>query len=200
LMMVMVRCSSCGSENVEGAVYCTNCGARLQVGAAPTGVTVPVGGRSSERSSWERPRRHRREEADFLGAVTAGVILIILAMAYLRYPGLISAFDAYLRRLAIARAFVKPPRILIEPLVFFFEAVALWTFILAALRVVLQRSIRRAFGDAVGAFFSLFVAFLLTNYADDVYTGRVVLAYFFIGVGLVVVVNALASFAFPEKR
>ena len=135
-----------------------------------------------------------------MGALTAGVILIILAVTYLRYPGVVSAFDSYMRNLGGARGFVKPPRILIEPWVFFFEAIALWTFVLAVLRIVLQRSLRRAVGDAVGALFSLFVAFLLTNYAEDIYAGRTVLAFFVIGVGLIVVVNALISFTFPDRR
>ena len=196
----MVRCSSCGSDNVEGALYCTNCGVRLQLGADSTRAAAPASERSSEQSRSRPSDRHRREETDFLGVLTVGVILIILAMTYLRYPGVISAFDSYMRSLGGARGFVKPPRILIEPWVFFFEAIALWTFILAVLRIVLQRSLRRAVGDAVGALFSLFVAFLLTNYADAAYSGRIVLAYFVIGVGLIVVVNALTSFAFPDRR
>ena len=198
-MIVMVKCSSCGLETAEDAMYCTNCGARLQVGA-DSRVAVPASERSSERFSSGPSRRHRREDTDFFRALTAGVILIILAVTYLRYPGVVSAFDSYMRRFGDARGFVKPPRILIEPWVFFFEAIALWTFVLAVLRIVLQRSLRRAVGDAVGALFSLFVAFLLTNYADDIYAGRTVLAFFVIGVGLIVVVNALISFAFPDRR
>ena len=194
----MVKCSSCGAENKDDATFCTKCGVRLQGSLGSQGVEASSSEQAKRLGSKPSLRYHEGE--GFLGAVSAGVILIILAITYLRYPGVFSAFVGYIRAWEFARGFVKPPPVLVEPGIFFFESVAVWSLVLAVLRMIVQRSARRAVGEVAGALFCLFVAFLLTEYTSDIYAGRTVLAYLVIGVGLVVVANALASAAFPDRR
>ena len=174
----MVSCANCGAKNPEDATYCAKCGARLEKRARPI---------------------RRREEADYLGALSAGVVLIILALTYLRYPFDLSLIVNYFESLATYQRFIKPPLALLNPVIFFFNAVGVWSLALSALRIVFQRRVRRAIGDLVGGLFSFFVAFLLTSYANDVLRGQAVLAYFVIGIGVVVVVNAIIHFAYPER-
>jgi len=197
--LAMVKCSSCGKENEDNATFCTNCGARLQGSADSQRAEASSSERSPEWSGSKPSLRHHEGEG-FLGAVSAGVILIILAMTYLRYPNVFSAFVGYIRAWEFAHGFVKPPPVLVEPGIFFLEAVAVWSLVLAVLRIIVQRSARKAVGELAGALFCLFVAFLLIEYISDVYAGRTVLAYLVIGVGFVVVVNALATFAFPGRQ
>ena len=195
----MVKCPGCAAENEDSATFCTNCGVRLQGSAGSQGVEASSSWRSQEEPG-SKPSPRRYEGEGFLGALSAGVILIILAIAYLRYPNVFSAFVGYLRSWEFAQGFVRPPPVLVEPVVFFLEGVAVWSLVLAVLRMIVQRSTRRAVGEVVGALFCLFVAFLLTEYIGDVYAGRTVLAYLVIGVGCVVVLNALASAAFPDRH
>ena len=135
-----------------------------------------------------------------MSAVSAGVILIILALTYLRHPNASSAFVNYVRALELSSGFVRPPPVLVESGIFFLEAVAVWSLVLAVLRIVVQRNGRRAVGEVAGALFCLFVAFLLTEYISDIFAGRTVLGYLVIGAGFVVIVNALASVAVPDRQ
>ncbi len=194
----MAKCSRCGIENEDSATFCSNCGEHLGSIASSQGADVL----SSERSQRpiSKPSLKRYEGEGFLGAVSAGVILIILAMTYLRHPGVFSAFVGYVRALEVVQGFVRPPATLVEPIVFFLEAIAVWSLVLAVLRMVVQRSVRKAVGEVAGALFSLFVAFLLTEYLREAYAGRTVLAYLVIGAGIVVIINALASGVFPDRQ
>ncbi|MDH5770329.1 MAG: hypothetical protein OEZ25_03470 [Candidatus Bathyarchaeota archaeon] len=145
----------------------------------------------------------REEERGFpLGAISAGVILIILAVAYLIYEPTInfSIIVDYFERMGNLKTFIKPPLFLFDPVVFFFNAVGAWSLILSGLRVVFQRSVRKAIRDITGAFFSFFIAFLLTNYAADIFGWQTTLAYFIIGIGVLVIVNGIIYFAFPERK
>jgi len=145
----------------------------------------------------------RDEERGFpLDAISAGVILIILMVIYLIYEPNInfSSIIDYFKRMGNLKTFIKPPLFIFDPAIFFFNAVGLWSIILSALRIVIQRSVVKAIGDVTGAFFSFFIAFLLTNYAADIYTWQTTLAYFIIGIGILVIVNGVIYFALPERK
>jgi hypothetical protein len=145
------------------------------------------------------PPTRRREPTDYLGALSAGVILIILAITYLRYPIDIYVVVSYFESLIVRQRYVKPPLALFDPAIFFFNVVGVWSLVLSGLRIVFQRSVRRAVGDFAGALFSFFFAFLLREYANNVLRGQAVLAYFIVAIGLLVIVNAIVSFAYKEK-
>ena len=159
--------------------FCSKCGAALGPTAKPPATRIAERG----------PRR-----PDILGFVSAGVIIIIMALAYIRNPIAPSVIIDYFESMGNQGTFLKPPLILLDAAIFFFYATGVWGIILSALRIVLERNARKAFGDLVGGFFSFFCAFLLTNYAADVFAGRITLAYFVVGIGLLVIVNAIAYF------
>lgn len=145
----------------------------------------------------------REEEREFpLDTVSAGVTLIIFALTYLMYAPSINFSEIidYFKMIGNLKTFIKPPLILFDPVIFFFNAVGAWSLILSGLRVVFQRSVRKAIGDVTGAFFSFFIAFLLTNYAADFFTGQTTLAYFIICIGVLIIVNGIVHFAFPERK
>lgn len=151
----------------------------------------------------EKVKKLRDEERGFpLGAISAGVILIILAVTYLIYEPTInfSTIVDYFERMGNLKTFIKPPIFLFDPAIFFFNAIGVWSLILSGLRIVFQRSAGKATGDVTGAFFSFFTAFLLTNYAADVFTEQTTLAYFIIGIGILVIINGVIYFAFPERK
>lgn len=164
--------------------FCSRCGGALDVATQVPAATI---------------RKRGSRGPDVLGAISAGVILIILALTYIRYPVDPSMIVAYFQKMAAHRTFIKPPLILFDLTVFFLYAVGLWGIVLSGLRIIIERSIRKTLGDLIGSFFSFFCAFLLTSYAVDVFAGLTTLAYFVVAIGLLVIVNAIVNFAFPER-
>ena len=165
--------------------FCPKCGTPLGVSAKPPSAKI---------------REGRPKMPDILGFVSFGVILILLALTYIRHPINPSIMIDYFQNMGRQGAFIKPPLILLDAVIFFFYAAGAWGVVLSGLRIVLERSVRKALSDLVGGFFSLFLAYLATNYAADIFTGRTTLAYFVVGIGLLVIVNAVVYFAYPRKR
>jgi len=172
----LTRCPECGEEVSNEMKFCPKCGTAL-------------GG--MHKGGIERP--------DTLGAISAGMILIIIAVTFIRYPIEPSIIVNYFENMADRGTFIKPPLILFDPIIFFFSAVGLWAIVLSGLRIILQRSERKAIGDLIGGVYSFFCAFLLTNYAADVFTWQRTLAYFIIAAGALVIINAITRFAFPKR-
>lgn len=147
-----------------------------------------------------RIREKGPRETGMLGIMSAGVFLIILAITYFRYPVDPSVFIGYFQNMADQGAFIKPPLTLFDPAIFFLYAAGVWGIVLSGLRIIVQRSVKQALGDIFAVFFSFFCAFLLTSYAADIFTERIMGAYFFVGIGLLVMVNSIIHLAFPETR
>ena len=137
-----------------------------------------------------------------LDTISAGVILIILAVTYLIYSPNISSSEIidYFRMMGDLKTFMKPPLILFDPAILFFNAVGVWSLILSGLNIVFQRSVGKALEAITGASLSFFIAFLLTNYAADVFTWQTTLGYLIVGIGVLVIVNGIVYFAFPEGK
>lgn len=187
----MPYCPKCGKEVSNEMSFCPQCGGALGATtqpdtskmriAVPFRVTVP-------------------RETDLLGLMSVGVVLILVALTYFRYTIDPSVIGNYVQNMANKGVFIKPPLALLDPMIFFFYAVSVWGIVLSGLRIVLERSVKKALGDLSGCFFSFFCAFLLTNYAANVFTEQITGAYFVIAIGLLVVANVIISLAFPEKK
>ena len=178
-------CPKCGTQVTPDMKFCANCGTPLGVSGRPPSARI---------------REGRAKMPDILGFASVGVILILLALTYIRHPINASAMIDYLGNMGRQGVFIKPPLILLDAVIFFFYAAGVWGIILSGLRIVLERDMSKALSDLVGGFFSLLLAYLATNYRADIFTGRTTLAYFIVGIGLVVIVNAVIYFAFPRKR
>lgn len=178
-------CPECGIEVSSDMKFCAKCG-------TPLGV--------SPRRPLARIREERPKMPDILGFASVGVILILLALTYIKHPINASVMIEYFENMGSQGAFIKPPLILLDAVIFFFYAAGVWGIILSGLRIVLERSVRKALSDLVGGFFSLFLAYLATNYAADIFTNRTTLAYFIVGIGLLIIINAAIYFAYPRKR
>jgi uncharacterized membrane protein len=102
--------------------------------------------------------------------------------------------------MAERNAFIKPPQVLIDPMIFLFYAAGTWGIILTGLRIVVDRNMRRALSDLFGCAFAFFCATLLTNYAANALTTRAAGSYFIVAIGLLVIANAVVSFAFRGSK
>ncbi len=181
----MPHCRKCGAEIDTEMTFCPKCGTSL---APPTQLPPvrepPTGGTT----------------APLLGALSMGVILIILAVTYLRYPIDIAIITAYFERMARQGMFLKPPVILLEIVIFFLSALGVWTIVLSGLRVIVQKAVRTAITDLLGGLFCFLLAFLVSNYARDILTGRITLAYIVITFGCLVILNVVIRFVLSDQR
>jgi len=181
----MPYCIKCGTEIGSEMTFCPKCGASLHGPVQPPPAREPPTGGN---------------EANVLGAISVGAILIILAVTYLRYPIDIAIITDYFERMARQGLFIKPPAVLLDLVIFFLSALGVWTIALSGLRVVIQKAVRTAITDLLGGLFCFVLAFLVSNYARDVLTGQSTLAYSVITLGCLVILNVIIRFAFSEKR
>ena len=137
-----------------------------------------------------------------IDAISAGVFLIILASAYVLYSPHINLNDilSYFRDIPVHKGLIRPPQSIIDAAVFFFNSIGVWALVVAGLRIVFQKNMPKALGDVAGACFSFFTSYLITNYASKVFNPETALAYFIIGIGALIIVNALVYFVFSEKQ
>jgi len=177
-------CRKCGKESSHINGYCPNCGAYLdltkQKETDETGIKAP-------------------KKTDVLGLMSLGVLLIILSLSYMRYRVAPSIIIGYLQNIAEQGMFIKPPIVVLEIVIFFFNATGIWSIILSGLRVVFLRSVGKALSDLSGGFFLLFSAFLLGNYSRAIFSGQITVGYFLAGLGVLIIVNSVVKLVVPEN-
>lgn len=165
--------------------FCPNCGTALPKQEL---TSLPLS---------PSPRRKRR--SDILGGLSVGIVLILLAISYIRYPVAPEAVIAYIQRLANQRLFLKPPVIILNFSIFFFYTSGAWGLVLSALRLILTSNIRHTLTDLLSAFFSIYCGYLLTNYLEDVVRSQGAFAYFIVGIGVLIIGNAVIYLAVKER-
>jgi hypothetical protein len=109
------------------------------------------------------------------------------------------AVIAYIQRLANQRVFLKPPVILLNFSIFFFYASGAWGLVLSALRLILTSNSRQTLTDLLSAFFSIYCGYLFTNYLEDVVTSQGAFAYFIVGIGVLIIGNAVIYLTIKER-
>ena len=183
-MRALPFCPKCGIKLSNEMNFCSQCGVALGT------ATRPSVARIHERSP---------KEKGMIGLLSVGMVLIMLAITYIRYPVNSSVIIGYFQNMAGQKAFLKPPSTLFDPAIFFLSAAGVWGIVLSGLRIIVHRSVKEALGDLFGGFFSFFCVFLLTSYAADVFTEQTTGGYFVVGIGLLVIVNQIINLAFPDK-
>ena len=180
----MSYCRKCGTEIGTEMEFCPKCGVSLQVPVQPPTLREPL---------------KDIKESNILNAISVGAILIILAVTYLRYPIDASILSDYFESMVSQGMFIKPPGILFDLVIFFLSALGVWTIALSGLRVIIQKTVRASITDLLGGLFFFVIAFLISNYARDVLTERMTLAYIVITLGFLVILNVIIRFAFSKK-
>ena len=187
----MPYCPRCGKEVSNEISFCPQCGAALGATTQPATsrirVTVPV-------------RANIPRSSDLLGLISVGAFLVLVGLTWYRYAIDPSMISNYIQKMVDKNVFIKPPLSLLDPMIVFFYAVGAWGIVLSGLRLVLEKNVRKAMGDLFGCFFSFFCAFLLTNYAANVFTEQIMGAYFIVAIGLLIAANAIVSLVFREKK
>ncbi len=86
--MTIVYCTKCGGQNLQGARFCNNCGAPLEVKApAPPGVTAPpyqppYAPRQPRQTCEERPRQEEEcmGQSRLPGLVVLAIIILMVGI------------------------------------------------------------------------------------------------------------------------
>ena len=178
-------CPICGERIRKEMQFCPRCGKAVSVS-----VSLHIA-RISEKD---------RGESELLGRISVGVILVIIAIAYMQYPLKPSTFIDYLHDMVDLGTFIKPPLIFFDLAIFFFYALGVWNLVLSGLRIVFQWNVRKALSDLSGGLFAFLSAFILDNYAVDLFTRWTALGYFIAGIGCLIVVRELIGLAIPMKK
>jgi hypothetical protein len=215
----MPYCRKCGALNDEDAKFCAKCGTAV----APAGTPADQFARKVSEGAQDFAKR-MQQEADrvsegvrgedkwrlgrappevarndaLLGSLSAGAVLIVIALAFLRYPGSLAALGDYFNSLGESGAFIRPPAILLRAGAFFLAAVGLWSFVLAVLRLLVQRSGGRALHDFVGGVFAFYLAFLVSSYAALRIGGMGLIALAVVGLGVLIIVQGLVRALMPS--
>jgi len=187
-------CQKCGKELPQNSAYCPSCGAK-------------AGGYSSadywwERRRWERERRPRREwdpmDAAW-GAVRAVGFLIIIGLTIVLYPDVFVLLFRYLESWGTYGYPVLPPYALGQVIIFLFTASGVWGLVSSGLRLGLSSRLRRPMRDIVSAVFALYVAYTLSQFYGRTIRGAEFVLAFFVGLAVMVIINALITHYVPRR-
>jgi hypothetical protein len=192
-------CQACGKELTPGAAYCASCGAKV-------GGTPPADWWwERQRERWERRQerweRHEWEPVDAaFGAVRGVGFLVVIGLTIFLYPNVFALVIKYLESWGTYGHPVLPPRALGNVMIFLFTASGAWGLVSAGLRLAFTSRFARSLREIVGALFSLFVAFILTEFYGNAIRGAGLVLLFFIGLAVMVLVNTLVRHFVPRLR
>lgn len=217
----MPYCSKCGALNADDSKFCASCGRPTSTASSSAdqfGQRVSEGAQDFAKKMQQEAERVSetvRRETDsrfgrmppevyqnepLIGTISSGAVLVIIALTFLRYPNIFTVLGDYFRSMGELGAFIRPPRVILEATSFFFASVGLWTFVMVVLRLLVQRSARRALNDVVGGLFSFYVAFVVSAYAALRIGGVGALALVVVGLGAVVIVHGIIAMVLPWSR
>ena len=189
-------CSNCGKELTQDAAYCIHCGAK---------VGEPLSfGRRWERD-WERERRRewRRERAGdgWWGVISAFGFLIIIGLTISTYPNVFILSGNYFANLT-AYGYWIPDLALGRVIIYFLTACGVWGLVSNGLRFAFTNSLSRPMRGVVGALFALYVANSFSQYyaTPRTITWSGLVLNFFVGLAVVIVVDAVIAYSFPHRH
>ena len=128
-----------------------------------------------------------------LGLVSAGVVLIILALTWLSYPDILTMLTDYFQSWAIHMGPVLPPQRLGAAIIFFLNLSGVWGLIIGGLRIVFMHHPRRAVGNVAGGVFAIYLAYILSGYYAGTVAANTLLPLFLVGLGILIIINVIGE-------
>jgi hypothetical protein len=130
---------------------------------------------------------------DFLGAVSFGVFIIIVAVIWLSNPKFPFQIIDYFRSFETYGRPVLPPPNLLSLIGDFAVAFGTWLIILGALRIVFQLYAWRSIGDMVGGIFFIYVSHLISDFVQNRKDVAMIFPLVIIGLGVAVIVGEVGQ-------
>jgi len=180
----MVYCPKCGKELPGNVVYCDGCGQKIS--GPTTSPAREAGGRWS------------RREPDYMGGVSFGVFLIVVAWVFLQYPAIWQWFIDWLKEWESSGP-TALPLVLVEPVSLFFLAFGGWEIISGFIRWGTGGRLSAAVSDVVGGFFGVALGYAFREYGAGVIAWGSMLPIFIILVGGSILLSTLFSLATRER-
>ena len=141
----------------------------------------------------EQERLRPSQRADIFWVVPLGGLFIIFGLTLAVYPDVFQRTWSYFRLLAVNGRPLLPPYSLGQVIMFFFNVAGVWGLVSAGLRFVFGHPASKAVGDVMGGFFAFFLAYILSLYYRGEIAGISLIPLAVVGLGIVIVVNAIAS-------
>lgn len=138
---------------------------------------------------WEKTR----EESDFINGVGLGVLLIILASIFIKFPGIPGTFIDWLKGIGEGGQII-PPRSLLEPAAWLFGAMGFWEIISGITKGIMRKRFSSSIDDVYGGLFSIFLAYLLLLFIKGSISWGVVWPMFIIALGGLIILTALTHY------
>ncbi len=151
-------------------------------------------------STLDQGRVRETVRPDFFWVVPLGGIFIIFGLTFAVYPDVFQRIWNYMRLLAVNGRPLLPPYTLGQVIMFFFNVAGVWGLVSAGLRFVFRHPARKAVGDVAGAFFAFFLAYILSLYYGGSIAGISLISLAIVGLGVVIVVNAIGSHLNLSRR
>ena len=139
-----------------------------------------------------------KEREDPLGWVNVGVTVIIIASVFILHPDIFPEIITWIEGWReIGPTMI--PNMLMEPLIWFFSILGVWSLTMAVIRIASGIHIRKSVSDAFGGVFLLTVAFLFREYNARLMPLTVLLPVLVIAFGVFVLVSSAASYLLHDR-
>ena len=182
----MPYCKKCGAEYSEGSKFCSKCGTSLT---------------EYKREEWRKPREEcfgeSRAERDYLGLISFGIFLIIIAYIFITNPWIPSDFFDWTDKLG--QGIFQPSERLIFVFAFFLGLIGVSNFIIATVRFALKQPWRKPLSDILGGVGLLSFAYFINLYGQGLLSWQLALVQSIIVVGLLVIIYGVIVFYFGRR-
>jgi hypothetical protein len=179
----MPYCKKCGTECVEGASYCTKCG-------APT-------------EEWKPPREEcfgeEKEERDHLGLVPFGIFLLIVGYILITNPWISSYVQSLFENLGKG-IFEPPPKQLRYIFALFLGLIGVSNFAMAGIRAIFGQPWRKPLGDVLLGVGLLSFAYLVYLNSQGLMTWQIVLVLGVIVIGILIISYGIIVSYFKRQK
>jgi hypothetical protein len=175
--MVMVTCPKCGAETQEDHKFCSVCGASLEIQPKPAETKPRVRQRDTCFGEGER---------DYLGLVSVGFFIIIVAIVFLSNVNIFEEFRQWIDLMTTRQTFVRPSDGLLSSAKLLFILAGISNFVMAGIRMAFSDVKNRIISDALSGVALVLFAYFIQLYAARSITWAAALGYEAIAVGLLV--------------
>jgi len=189
----MVTCPKCGAEMNEGDEFCRSCGAPL---AAKTEKPLEKESYAREREVCFGEGERRR---DYSGLVSLGIFLLVVGVVFLANPNVVSNFSSWIEQMTNENALSRPPQGLIDSATLFFVLIGLSNFLLAGIRFMADKVMKRVLADILSGVALVLFAYLIYLYGRHALAWQMVLAVEAVACGLLIILYTVLRYLFPKK-
>jgi len=170
----MPYCRKCGAEYQEGAKFCTKCS-------------------SSITEEWRPPRDEcfgeKKQETDYIGLVSFGIFLLVVAYLFLTNPWLGEEIVSFFTNLFDGK--FLPSGELIYVFTLFLILIGASSFVTAGIRAAIKQPFKKSLSDVFGGVAFITFAYLVNRYNQGVLDWQIALVIEIIIIGILIILYGI---------